>query len=343
LPERKNISRDQILSTEDSQHEQINLYQKMDRKEQMRSFDFECHKRSQDRKFRPSTKQYQTNLNFINNGSNIYNSSYYQNLSTHDSNENASGLLTRRNTSKALLAKRETLGKVNRGPPNSINSSINSPAVRQRVTDKFSIKPKIVESARSSNQRSADKQLHVSFNMNDGAPGLIYDKQNSWEGCNSEDMPQEDFDCSLKVPSKTQNIKTEPNYAGKFNQNHFSTKNFSNLRNSNHNHKLTKTYTMRNKPGLFGDNFSANIIIRQPKVTEDQESRLERMIQTTTALTMSSEAHKVSPGLHQGHLARNSKARFGESNCKVKLHSFFGACKIEEERSLTPPDTTFKQ
>lgn len=34
LPERKNISRDRLLSTEDSQHEQFNLYQKMDREEQ---------------------------------------------------------------------------------------------------------------------------------------------------------------------------------------------------------------------------------------------------------------------------------------------------------------------
>jgi hypothetical protein len=315
----------------------------MDCQEQMRSFDFEQHKRSQDRKFRPSTKQYQTNLNFINNGSNIYNSIYYQNLSTHGSNENASGLLARRNNSKALLAKRETLGKINRGSPNSRKSSINSPTVRQRATDKFSIKPKFVESARSSNQKSADKQFYVSSNMNDEASGLIYDKQNSWHRCNSEDTPQEDFESSPKVPSKTKNIKTEPNYAKKVNQKHFSTKNFSNLGNSNHNHKLTKNYTTRNKPGLFGDNFSATIIKRLPKVLEGQESRLKSMIQTTTAITMLSEARKVSIGLDQSQLALNSKAHCGESNCKVKLHSFFGACKIEEERSLTPPDTTFKQ
>jgi hypothetical protein len=145
------------------------------------------------------------------------------------------------------------------------------------------------------------------------------------------------------VPSKTKNIKTEPNYAKKVNQKHFSTKNFSNLGNSNHNHKLTKNYTTRNKPGLFGDNFSATIIKRLPKVLEGQESRLKSMIQTTTAITMLSEARKVSIGLDQSQLALNSKAHCGESNCKVKLHSFFGACKIEEERSLTPPDTTFKQ
>jgi hypothetical protein len=179
--------------------------------------------------------------------------------------------------------------------------------------------------------------------MNEGASGIIYDKQKSWDRCNTEDMPQEDFDSSPKVPSKKQNIKTEHIYAEKLNQKHFSTKNFSNLGNSNHNHKLTKYYTTRNKPGLFGDNFSATIIKRLPKVLEGQESRLKSMIQTTTAITIPSGARKVSLGSDQSHLACNSKARCGESDCKVKLHSFFGACKIEEERSPTPPDTTFKQ